>query len=512
MKSIRTLTIAVLLLLAGTTAMANGDPVLTRSAVTVSKTPVAIHVPEVQIVNEQLLFVPNGLYTEVTVRYLLHNHSKKSFSKLAYGFPIDYLAPSPNVWSYGESTQELGWNDRYVKGVTFSLNGKELAWQCSGDTMVRPSERYIMTDYIDVKPDSAGTFSQKAIELIIRDYGHEAVNYNYPVMRRWFYTFLDLPAESYATLEVHYFVSHTHQELLYGSSHIFENNNSRYDECTMVYDFSPASYWGNGHADRLLLQIDTTFINPIRNYDTDGKGNYDDFCTYKVKLRDRLWSFEASNFDLAKAEPMYISFTNKQHLPQSLANIFNHRISPDRYTVTVSGADKSYPAANLSDLDPSTTTVLKPDKDGKTYITIKFKKPQKINGFFFFNGYTKSAESYWNNSKVDSLIVGADYYVVTEWEGQKDTDTVTPKNCLLCERDYSVKYTDWENTPAKYTGSDPVNFDWQSLTDAAMLINMQRQPDIETVYANEITIAISNVKKGKKYNDLCVSEIILVGD
>ena len=57
-----------------------------------------------------------------------------------------------------------------------------------------------------------------------------------------------------------------------------------------------------------------------------------------------------------------------------------------------------------------------------------------------------------------------------------------------------------------------MNFDWQSLTDAAMLINMQRQPDIETVYANEITIAISNVKKGKKYNDLCVSEIILVGD
>lgn len=42
---------------------ANGDPVAVHSAITLSPTPVAVHVPEVQLVDEHVTFVPDGLST-----------------------------------------------------------------------------------------------------------------------------------------------------------------------------------------------------------------------------------------------------------------------------------------------------------------------------------------------------------------------------------------------------------------------------------------------------------------
>ena len=81
----RNLITAILLFCLCGAVFANGDPVAVTSAITLSSSPVAVHVPEVQMLNEQVLFVPNGKYTEVTVRYLLHNQSKKDFKNLPYG-------------------------------------------------------------------------------------------------------------------------------------------------------------------------------------------------------------------------------------------------------------------------------------------------------------------------------------------------------------------------------------------------------------------------------------------
>ncbi|MBO7647773.1 MAG: hypothetical protein J6S48_00275, partial [Bacteroidales bacterium] len=65
--------ITLLLFLSVATAFPNGDPVAVASAITLSSSPMAVHVPEVQILNEQVKFVPNGKYTDVVVRYLLQN-------------------------------------------------------------------------------------------------------------------------------------------------------------------------------------------------------------------------------------------------------------------------------------------------------------------------------------------------------------------------------------------------------------------------------------------------------
>ena len=119
-----TLPTLCILLLAAMTARANGDPVAVHSALTLSPTPVAVHVPEVQLVDEVVSFVPRDRYMEVTVRYLLHNRSSRNFDKLPYGFPIDYIGTGKARWEdrdyVSESQQEKGWSDSYIRNVNYT--------------------------------------------------------------------------------------------------------------------------------------------------------------------------------------------------------------------------------------------------------------------------------------------------------------------------------------------------------------------------------------------------------
>ncbi|MBQ6668382.1 MAG: hypothetical protein IJM65_09735, partial [Bacteroidales bacterium] len=175
----------------------------------------------------------------------------------------------------------------------------------------------------------------------------------------------------------------------------------------------------------------------------------------------------------------------------------------------VSGADSKYPAANLSDLDPATTTVLKPSKNDSIYITIRFKKPTALEGMLLLNGYTKNAETYRNNARIDSLMVFGDYNRI--FRSEKETISQQEKNMLLAgERDYIIKYTDFRPLPTKYTGVSPTSFDWQSLVDNAMIVNLSDEPWTDNCYT-EIRIVIIAANKGLKYQDLCVSEILLIG-
>ena len=101
-----------IMLLSASSAFANGDPVAIYSAISLSPTPVAVHIPEVQLEDEYVTFTPRDRYMDVYVRYLLHNKSDRAFKKLAYGFPIDYLGSGPAKWKdideFSESQEEIG--------------------------------------------------------------------------------------------------------------------------------------------------------------------------------------------------------------------------------------------------------------------------------------------------------------------------------------------------------------------------------------------------------------------
>ena len=54
------------------------------------------------------------------------------------------------------------------------------------------------------------------------------------------------------------------------------------------------------------------------------------------------------------------------------------------------------------------------------------------------------------------------------------------------------------------------HFDWQTLADYAVVVNLSVDPWGDTHYT-EIRILITAATKGLKYDDLCVSEILLIG-
>ena len=502
--------ILFVLLLFGAVLRANGDPVAERSALTLARTPVAVHVPEVKLLDEQCHFTLRDGYTEVEVRYLLHNQSAKDFRQLPYGFPVDWLGSGAAHWEsrdfYSESIIEYGWRDSYVRDVMFSLDGQSLPWRCSGDTMLR--RQVAVYEYEIIKevmwnrdstlpesdplltPDSTGYFYTAARERqIIDKYGDTLLWYNQALNRRWYYLRLDIPAGKVVELKVRYRIENPCYQSLGTGQRIFRA--SAYNQGVFRYDFSPAAYWGDGRVQRFSIELGA---NPWQDYDVKVEG-------LPMTLGNQCYRYTARDFDLAAAEPLEVTYTNELSVHEELPTLLSHRFSPDRYTVTLSGVDPKYPAGNLCDMDLATAAVLRPDGDGSLYVTIRFHDSVMLYGALVYNGYCKDRQTWLNNSRIDTL----DYIVGTRGElsGKPYVD----------ER--KIFYPD-ANWLQELQGNVPKDFTWQGLTDAAIKLPVVDyinpwHPDFRQK-VKEITIRITAVKPGKKYNDLCISEIILIGD
>lgn len=480
-------------LLAGITLWANGDPVATFCALTLSRNPVGKHVPEVQLKDEHLTVTPLGRYTLVRVEYILWNNSKKDFHHLAYGFPVDYYRQGNELWAgvdaYSESVRESGWRDNYISEVCFSLDGIQLPFQASGDTLLRKGQTLLTPE--ENAADTTGELWEEraeALEVSLYEYSSD-------LMRRWYYTFLDIPAGKAVKLFVQYRIENlTHTSLSSKDALLkFPETQGHF-----AYDFSPASYWGNGKAETFEVlvdgrQIGLNHINEIPETQTI-------HGLPMTSIGNHLWRYTARDFDLAKAEPLTISFLYDD-FPARVTDLFNHRIPPSQYTVEVSGADPMYPAKNLSDFDLGSTTVLRPDKNDSLHIVIRFKKPTPLKTIVFFNGYCKNATVWRNNSRVESMTV----------------DMVSGKERLHLYTNYyspsNQPFRGWTYIPKRLRAEIPDSFTWQGLTDAAETIHLSEYyyySDSEFL-VDELHFSIATTTRGEKSPDICISEIILLG-
>ena len=493
-----------IMLLSVSSAFANGDPVAIYSAITLSPTPVAVHIPEVQLEDEYVTFTPRDRYMDVYVRYLLHNKSDRAFKELAYGFPIDYLGSGPAKWKsydgYTESEQEVGWRDGYIQNVNFTLDEKQLTWKCSRDSIIVPSKKqYSIDAFVDVFPDSADDFSKRIIDSLYTKYGEKMYWHTHPISRRWYYTYLNIPAQSYVVLEVHYSVECAFDISLYGRKNnmIYYDFESYSGRLQFQYDFTPAAYWGDGHANHFFAVFDASEINIDKRINKQEKA----IKGLPMYEKNKRWYYETQHFDLAASKPFRVDYY-LSHLPhQHLDRLLNHRIPPTEYTVEVSGSDVKYPVSKLFDLNPATTTVLQPDANDSVYITIKFKKTTAIEGLLILNGYTKNTETYRNNARIDSMYVLGRISPLYKEPEKFETEL------LFGRKDWIVNWTKYRPLAEKYTGSIPDFFDWQTLADNAMQIYYR---DGFAAKFTEIRIVITAAAKGLKYDDLCVSEILLI--
>ncbi len=470
----------------GLSAWCNGDPVTRFCALTLSRNPVGVHVPEVQLKDEHLTITPMWRYVVVRVEYLLLNNGKKDFVDLPYGFPIDYYRQGNERWAsidgISEREAEVGWRDDYVSEVSFTLNGIQLPFQFSADSVLR--EGHPLLSPAEAVADKSGELFDSRLDSI----NYDLCEYESDLVRRWCYTRLHLPAGKAAHLVVQYRIEcQCYVSLLQQNSRLDFNGG----RCNFAYDFSPASYWGNGLAETFDVRVDASRVklSALPFKDTVAAP----FGLPMQELGNGLWRYSARNFDLAKAEPLELVYLVGRR-QSSLAELFNYRIAPDRYSLSVSGADPEYPAANLSDMDLATATVLQPGKDDSIFITIRFKEPTNLRTIVFYNGYCKNASTWQNNSRVGSMMV---------YESGS-------KNPIFCEyHNPSPGYfRGWQYLPKRLSADVPESFTWQELTDVAELI--QRSDYYSPDPVTEIRFAIASVARGKKYDDVCVSEIILL--
>jgi len=185
-----------------------------------------------------------------------------------------------------------------------------------------------------------------------------------------------------------------------------------------------------------------------------------------------------------------------------VAELLGRRIDPSEYSVHAAAA-ANYPASNLCDLNPGTACAVERDAACRAAITVRFGRPAEVAGVLFFNGYMKSAETWSRHSRVDRMRItvrrenGAEQTVVSDY-GSK---------VWLCH------------------GFMPAGFGFEGLWSYADKISIT--PVVEygvdwyadktygvmgsSVKVSEIRFDIESVAEGARYDDLCISEIVLFG-
>ena len=514
-NNMKRLTLFAFAMLTLATAWGNGGPVRPISSLSHSRCPVGQHIPEVQLVNEKLDITPLGRYSLIEVRYTLRNQSDKTFSNLHYGFPVDYYGSGAcrsveyrDFWWDKASVVE-GWSDAYVRKVSFALNGTQLPYQCSADSLIRPRRSF---DEIQVTPTMKDSLMDDLAEDYIWETGHDTntvlrylampehniFSYESEIYRRWYYTTFSIGPRQEVELLVRYQIindGNIEEEVAHT---IFEPIEVYYG---LYYDFSPAAYWGNGKANHIEINCHTHLCV------AGNSGVYDENYNFiKTAFVGDDWQYTADNFDLASAQPLDIRF---QYWRRNWHNYRKRRLSPDNYVLSLSCEDAKYPITNLSDTNVATAAVIHPDGKGRTYICIKLREPQALSGLVIVGGYAKSRNTWIDNGRINSIKM-----VVYDENGTPIKESFPwatdhkPYNLLKTSTEYPLNLTTLtrERNAIEIPLSDEIEC---HLPEGLFNLNYYGQYGQPKI--SEIRLQIMEQCPGVKSKLLCVSEVIVLG-
>jgi len=473
---------------------ANGDPTDELSALNRSANPTPRNITDIHIIREELRIKP-GIYSSISVKYILWNASDKDYTDIDYGFPVDYQGTgdkyinSPLIGeNYSDARFTMGWHDNYIRNVSFFANGQLLPYEASPETIL---EKPVI----------------KQEEDLIRTFGKwsEAENDFYndlaSIGRRWFYTRFSIPAGSTLTLEVNYTLRNSHYKA--GFSKTIQISDGTREGCSLHYDLAPAVYWGNGKARDFTVEIDISDIS-IAEW---GKNTPDDYYLKSgiyglpfIQEGNKLL-FSTRNFDFKDADPIFMTY--RPNPTPELSEILSHRISNERYTITVSDALSNHPATLLADMDLETAWAAKtkPGRKGMENITgdtitIKFHKPTKLGAIILLGGYHKNKDTYFRNNRPKWI------WAILHGMGKKYVDGIGWTELIEKEIDiHDMRILDKNDETYK-----TVYFD--NLTEHSMIY--ERGPGSEEV--TKIEFWIREWYPGTHHDDICVSEIILLDE
>ncbi|MCQ2274533.1 MAG: hypothetical protein MJZ86_07060, partial [Bacteroidales bacterium] len=464
-------------------------------------------------VNEQLDITPLGRYSLIEVRYTLRNQSDKNFSNLHYGFPVDYYGSGAcrsveyrDFW-WDKAPKVEGWSDAYVRKVSFALNGTQLPYQCSADSLIRPRRSF---DEIQVTPTMKDSLMDDLAEDYIWENGFDTntalrylampenniFSYESEIYRRWYYTTFSIGPRQEVELLVRYQIINDGDIEEEVEHTIFEPIEVYYG---LYYDFSPAAYWGNGKADHLEINCHAHLCTA--DYVIHDK-NYN---FIRTTLVGDDWQYTADNFDLASAQPLDIRF---QYWRRNWHNYRKRRLSPDNYVLSLSCEDAKYPITNLSDTNVATAAVIHPDGKGRTYICIKLREPQVLSGLVIVGGYAKSRNTWIDNGRINSIkMVVYDENGTPLKEAFPWATDHKPYNLLKTSTEYPLNLTTLtrERNAIEIPLSDEIEC---HLPEGLFNLNYGGQYGQHKI--SEIRLQIMEQCPGVKSKLLCVSEVIVL--
>lgn len=255
--------------------------------------------------------------------------------------------------------------------------------------------------------------------------------------------------------------------------------NAKYDSNTFVYNLFPATSFGNGIITEFELTIDKTEL-----LIEEGKILKISGLNIQNEEKTPIQTYKFNNFDLTKNPVLKIEYDiNGYYIANYIQNPYEYGVM--RNVVADSELKEGtsvYSAKNLIDGSYSTPWVEGASDFGKNQ-KIKlnlFGNPSKFSAFnyetvthlYLLNGFRKNEKTYYENNRIKTLRL---------WVNGKDCGTLELK-----DRPFKV--------------INDFNFAYE-----ADLLNNERLNKVKS-----IEIEILDVYKGTKYNDTCISEIVVL--
>lgn len=462
---------------------ANGDPVAHYCALTLSKTPVARAIPEIQIEREDLHIRLEHGRSRILVEYTLHNTSRKHFRNIHYGFPVDWVGGDSLCWDYSfytEAIYQKGWSDDYVSDFSFRLNDQPLSANKSADTLIRKGytnhdwhnqfgypdwQTFDWDEYNLVTQDTTDKFFDWA--QIIKDLEwmgdpEDTLVLEDPVHRRWYYTSFSIRPRETVTLRVEYTLRHS---LMLGFYQITGEFQRHFDIWRageymedgynrFCYDYSPAAAWGDGTAHQLNLTIeapDMEVWSPVWN----GRDS--------ALFRDAYYR-QYAPFDYATAEPLQLEYFSSAPDSLDVIAVREHRLAPEHYALRQFPADTNRYDA-LSDLSGCTGLELVPTDSGNYVLDIWLDQPTLVTGLAIMNGNCCDSLAWTSHGRIEQMQI---MYWGNPWWRSNGEGWIS----LYANRQWARNYVEEYYYPAPCKTVAPADFSWDGLVRAAEKVNI----------------------------------------
>lgn len=388
---------------------ANGDPVVTYSALALTCTPEPRRIPEIQLVSEDLTIDAGCPMSHVRVKYVLKNNSDKRFERIDYGFPVDWFGDCDSARIYGATfftmaEQEFGWRDDYVKNVSFHIDDSELAWKCSKDTILRDAVDINLFEYED-----EGDSILEANNDFIDRMGYCEMQRLEAIHRKWYYTSFAFEPHQTRVLIVDYQIANRYTLRMNDAYSVFKEFADEYQVvpryctgiCSLGYDFRPAAYWGNGKTNDMHVSVSVPKF-PYGELDSPKVIGLD-----MIPVDSTRWHYCSDNFDFSTAKALYVNYVSSIEQHEDIDALQKRRVSSDYYRIETIGKN----IGNLSDNDVKSVGQILPNVEGKYQMKILLDENITLFGMLIYAGDCSSRKKYaktalWNNI---SIKYNADY-------------------------------------------------------------------------------------------------------